>query len=213
MIPAKDTQSRIYVSLTPGENTMNESNNPSAIRSKKQITDALLKLMEKYPYNEISVKQIVLEADLVRKTFYRNFDTKDDVLYSYIRSILIDYFDVVNNAKSDVLTAIFAFAVNNKKLLLLLDKNDMLYVVLLCMNEFIPSLKEQQNPERNPFAVLFEGLDSDYLITLNTGGIWNVISLWVRRGMKDDPEDIKRTLSSYIRRLGSVQHIEKGTSL
>ena len=98
---------------------MNESNNPSAIRSKKQITDALLKLMEKYPYNEISVKQIVLEADLVRKTFYRNFDTKDDVLYSYIRSILIDYFDVVNNAKSDVLTAIFAFAVNNKKLLLL----------------------------------------------------------------------------------------------
>lgn len=192
---------------------MNESNNPSAIRSKKQITDALLKLMEKYPYNEISVKQIVLEADLVRKTFYRNFDTKDDVLYSYIRSILIDYFDVVNNAKSDVLTAIFAFAVNNKKLLLLLDKNDMLYVVLLCMNEFIPSLKEQQNPERNPFAVLFEGLDSDYLITLNTGGIWNVISLWVRRGMKDDPEDIKRTLSSYIRRLGSVQHIEKGTSL
>lgn len=192
---------------------MNESNNPSAIRSKKQITDALLKLMEKYPYNEISVKQIVLEADLVRKTFYRNFDTKDDVLYSYIRSILIDYFDVVNNAKSDVLTAIFAFAVNNKKLLLLLDKNDMLYVVLLCMNEFILSLKEQQNPELNPFAVLFEGLDSDYLITLNTGGIWNVISLWVRRGMKDDPEDIKRTLSSYIRRLGSVQHIEKGTSL
>ena len=192
---------------------MNESNNPSAIRSKKQITDALLKLMEKYPYNEISVKQIALEADLVRKTFYRNFDTKDDVLYSYIRSILIDYFDVVNNAKSDVLTAIFAFAVNNKKLLLLLDKNDMLYVVLLCMNEFILSLKEQQNPELNPFAVLFEGLDSDYLITLNTGGIWNVISLWVRRGMKDDPEDIKRTLSSYIRRLGSVQHIEKGTSL
>lgn len=213
MIPVKDTQSRIYVSLTPGENTMNESNNPSAIRSKKQITDALLKLMEKYPYNEISVKQIALEADLVRKTFYRNFDTKDDVLYSYIRSILIDYFDVVNNAKSDVLTAIFAFAVNNKKLLLLLDKNDMLYVVLLCMNEFILSLKEQQNPELNPFAVLFEGLDSDYLITLNTGGIWNVISLWVRRGMKDDPEDIKRTLSSYIRRLGSVQHIEKGTSL
>ena len=192
---------------------MNESNNPSAIRSKKQITDALLKLMEKYPYNEISVKQIVLEADLVRKTFYRNFDTKDDVLYSYIRSILIDYFDVVNNAKSDVLTAIFAFAVKNKKLLLLLDKNDMLYVVLLCMNEFILSAKEQQNPELNPFAVLFEGLDSDYLITLNTGGIWNVISLWVRRGMKDDPEDIKRTLSSYIRRLGSVQHIEKGTSL
>ena len=58
---------------------MNDSKNPSAIRSKQEITDALLALMEKYPYNEISVKQIVLETGLVRKTFYRNFSSKDDV--------------------------------------------------------------------------------------------------------------------------------------
>ena len=117
---------------------MNESNNPSAIRSRKQITDALLKLMEKHPYEEISVKQIVLETDLVRKTFYRNYASKDDVLRSHIKSILIDYFEIVNNAKGDVLTTIFEFAVKNKKLLKLLDKNDMLYVVLQGMNEFIP---------------------------------------------------------------------------
>ena len=58
---------------------MNESKNPSALRSKQEITDALLALMEKYPYNEISVKQIMLETGLVRKTFYRNFSSKDDV--------------------------------------------------------------------------------------------------------------------------------------
>ena len=58
---------------------MNKSQNPSALRSKQEITDALLALMEKYPYNEISVKQIVLETGLVRKTFYRNFSSKDDV--------------------------------------------------------------------------------------------------------------------------------------
>ena len=58
---------------------MNDSKNPSAIRSKQEITDALLALMEKYPYNEISVKQIMLETGLVRKTFYRNFSSKDDV--------------------------------------------------------------------------------------------------------------------------------------
>ena len=190
---------------------MNESNNPSAIRSRKQITDALLKLMEKYPYEEISVKQIVLETDLVRKTFYRNYTSKDDVLRSHIKSILIDYFDIVNNAKGDVLTTIFEFAVKNKKLLKLLDKNDMLYVILQGMNEFILSVKAKQNPELNPFAKLFEGLDSDYLISLNTGGIWNVISLWVRRGMKDDPEEVKRTIAQYLGRIGS--QIEAGRSL
>ena len=113
---------------------MNDSNNPSSIRSRKQITGALLSLMEKYPYEEISVKQIVLETDLVRKTFYRNFDSKDDVLRSHIRTILRDYFDIVNNAKGDVLTTVFEFADKNKKFLKLLDKNDMMYYVLEGMN-------------------------------------------------------------------------------
>lgn len=183
---------------------MNDSNNPSAVRSRKQITDALLKLMEKYPYDEISVKQIVLETDLVRKTFYRNYDSKDDVLRSHIRAILHDYFDIVNNARGDVLTTVFDFAVRHKKLLRLLDKNDMMHVVLQGMNEFILSMKGKTNPELNPFTKLFEGLDSDYLITLNIGGIWNVISLWVRRGMKDDPEDVKAAVGQYIQRIGAV---------
>lgn len=201
----KDTQSHGFVSLENRRLHMNESNNPSAIRSRKQITDALLKLMEKYPYEDISVKQIVLETDLVRKTFYRNYSSKDDVLRSHIRSILLDYFEIVNNARGDVLTTIFEFAVENKKLLMLLDKNDMLYVALQGMNEFIMSVKTKQNQELNPFSKLFEGLDSDYLISLNTGGIWNVISLWVRRGMTDDPDDVKRTIAQYLSRIGSQQ--------
>ena len=53
---------------------MIESNNPSAVRSKTEITQALLKLMEEYPYSEITVKQIILTASLARKTFYRNYE-------------------------------------------------------------------------------------------------------------------------------------------
>ena len=192
------------MSFAKGEKTVNDSNNPSAIRSRKRITVALLSLMEKYPYEENIVKQIVLETDLVRKTFYRNFKSKDDVLRSHIRTILRDYFDIVNNAKGDVLTTVFEFADKNKKLLKLLDKNDMMYYVLQGMNEFILSMKDKTNPELNPFTKLFEGLDSDYLITLNIGGIWNVISLWVRRGMKDDPEDVKAAIQQYLARIGTI---------
>lgn len=41
---------------------VNPSQNPGAIRSKKEITDTLLQLMESHPYNEITVKQIIPEA-------------------------------------------------------------------------------------------------------------------------------------------------------
>ena len=80
----------------------------------------------------------------------------------------------------------------------------MMYYVLQGMNEFILSMKDKTNPELNPFTKLFEGLDSDYLITLNIGGIWNVISLWVRRGMKDDPEDVKAAIKQYLARIGTI---------
>ena len=59
---------------------MRKTQNPSAIRSRKEISEALLKLMQEHPYSDISVKQIVMETKLVRKTFYLNFTSKDDVL-------------------------------------------------------------------------------------------------------------------------------------
>lgn len=49
---------------------MNPTQNPSALRSKKVITESLLFLMKQYPYKEITVKQILLETDVSRKTIY-----------------------------------------------------------------------------------------------------------------------------------------------
>ena len=77
-------------------------------------------------------------------------------------------------------------------------------IVSVCQGSVCLSVKSEQNPELNPFSKLFAGLDSDYLITLNIGGIWNVISLWVRRGMKDDPEEVKAAIKQYLARIGTI---------
>lgn len=186
---------------------MYDSNNPSAIRSQKEITDSLISLMQDNPYSEITVKQILLESGLARKTFYRNFDSKDDVLKSLIRRTLNEYFDIINNGKGDVLTTIFEFADRNRELLLLLDKNDMLHIVLLCLNEYSSSIIKNQNKDLNPFYRLFEGLDSGYLVALNTGAVWNVISLWVHNGMKDSPDVVKSMIGSYVKRISHIKPI------
>ena len=78
---------------------MNPTKNPSALRSKKKITEALLLLMKQYPYTEITVKQILLETDISRKTFYRNFLSKDDVLNSFIDTIFQDYVIAIQQQK------------------------------------------------------------------------------------------------------------------
>ncbi len=180
---------------------MIESKNPSAIRSQTEITAVLISLMKKHPYTEITVKQILLESKLARKTFYRNFQSKDDVLYSLIKGTLRDYFMIVNTARGDVLTTVFSFAEKNKELLLLLDRNNMLYVTLQCLNEYVPFLRSTLLSELNPFNELFDGLDSEYLMGMNIGAIWNVISIWIHRGMKENPNEVRVMISEYLARL------------
>lgn len=179
---------------------MNQTQNPSALRSQKEITDALLKLMRKYPYCEISVKQIVLETGLERKTFYNNFTSKDDVLDSVINRAIREYVQALSGSGKGPLDVIFDFCEKNKKLLMLLHKNDLLYLLLLKLNKVIPEYSASLDMSNNPFAKLIGDLEPDYIIAFNIGAVWNVIFKWVDRGMTDSADDIKATIAQYLKR-------------
>ncbi len=182
-------------------NNMKISKNPSSIRSKKEITDAMIKLMQQHPFSDITVKQIVLEAKLERKTFYNNFSSKDDVLDVLINSAIHDYVMALTKSPDGPLAVIFDFCDKNRNLLNLLHKNNMLYLLLLKLNVVIPELNASLDLSDNPFHTLIGELEPDYLIAFNIGAIWNVIFKWVERGMKDSPEYIKTTLEEYLKRI------------
>lgn len=93
---------------------MKKTQHPSALRSKREISEALLKLMQLYPYSEISVKQIILETNLVRKTFYLNFNNKDDVLYSIIDKLILEYTEENSSSDNDPISIILIFVVEIK---------------------------------------------------------------------------------------------------
>ena len=93
---------------------MKKTQHPSALRSKKEISEVLLKLMQLHPYSEISVKQIILETNLVRKTFYLNFNNKDDVLYSIIDGLILEYTEENSSSDNDPISIIFNFCNRNK---------------------------------------------------------------------------------------------------
>ena len=66
---------------------MNRTNGKIAEQSKEKISKALLSIMEQYDFQEITITQISQEARLSRKTFYRLFSTKTDVLNYYFESL------------------------------------------------------------------------------------------------------------------------------
>lgn len=181
---------------------MNPTQNPSAIRSKNEITNTLLHLMRSLPYNEITVKQILIDAHVARKTFYRNFTSKDDVLNSHIDRILHQYVQSLQQMPdcqlSTVLDIIFGVCMQNQDLLFLLRDNNLLHLILNKLNLFIPMIHNQAvNPE-HPFFQPFTFEQVEYIIAFNVGSAWNVILKWIERDMSDAPEYIKKTILHYL---------------
>lgn len=184
---------------------MNPSRNPSAIRSQNEITDTLLRLMKSYPYSEITVKQIILEAHIARKTFYRNFLSKDDVLDSYIDNIMFQYVKSLQQLEdcrlSNILDVIFSFCMQNQELLFLLRDNGLAYLLLEKWNIFIPAIHDQIVRDNCMIFQSFSARQVSYIIACNVGAVWNVIMKWIEYDMNDAPEEIKNTVLEYLNHL------------
>ena len=58
--------------------------NRQSERTKSWIFDAVMHLMDKKPYNKITVSDITEKAGIARTTFYRNYKDIDDVVFEYI---------------------------------------------------------------------------------------------------------------------------------
>lgn len=59
-------------------------------QKKIQFEDALLEIMERMPYNQISIVHLINAVGVSRKTFYRYFPDKDACLYSLIQRHICD---------------------------------------------------------------------------------------------------------------------------
>ena len=64
---------------------MSNENHEIAVDS---IYTALLQLMEQKPYEEITITDIVRRAGVSRMAYYRNYDSKDEILTRRLRGLL-----------------------------------------------------------------------------------------------------------------------------
>lgn len=102
-------------------------------RTKKWIMVALLTLLPKRNYHDITIAQIVDKAGLGRRTFYRYFKTKDDVVTSIARSLMDEFADTIlkNHAHylETVAESYFEFWEARIDILLLLKQANLLHFI------------------------------------------------------------------------------------
>jgi len=166
---------------------------------------ALLRRMKTKPYETITISELSEEAQYDRRTFYRYFQTKNDILYSYCAFILGHMADDMRREPMTPYSgflAYFKFWSDQRNFLSLLDKHHLLYflgekqdqlfyhnVGVIVHNDLPQEL--EQIPEFSQYA---------YYFTL--GGLWQTLILWIRGGMKQTPEQ----LTQYVLDIFSQMH-------
>lgn len=170
--------------------------NPIAIQSKQWILTALLCLMEEKDFCHISIKELTLRAGLDRKTFYRNFSSKEEVLSMKLEELCFLYLQKLQTLLQftayTITQAYFAICYENKSFLMLLKQNNLLPLVLIKFDEYLPKLNDifLSSPNyRNK---------SDYELVYQAGGFWNATIHWINGGAKETPEEMAKIIAAIM---------------
>lgn len=70
--------------------------------AKECIYTALLQLLEKKPYEHITIQEIVDRAGVSRMAYYRNYESKDDILEDHLEEVLEKHIRRLKRGKQQI---------------------------------------------------------------------------------------------------------------
>lgn len=145
---------------------------------KEWMVTALLQLMEKIPYDEITVTQIARTAGVNRMTYYRNYATKDDILIQYSKDLSQEMGRLLREQKNtdlrSFLSVQFDFVYQHDRYIRTLLKNRKEYIILDIINENVRKITSGDPTVMRYYA----------------GGLYNVLMNWVKSDYQEPSEDI-----------------------
>lgn len=165
--------------------------NPISIRSKKWFVASLLQLMQEKPFEKITISEIAKRADLDRSTFYRNFDSKEDLLRLYIDDIAKEYVNRlvrIENINMNKVADIFLSLMQEHEIFIVtLKKHGLSNLLLDSFNTYLPQIHEITK-EQFPQSISDDVLH--YALAYNAGGMWNMLMLWIDKQQTNSYKDL-----------------------
>lgn len=145
------------------------------------ITDALLNLLHEKSMNDISISELCDSAGVGRASFYRNFDSKETILTTYINQLfeiwLKEYEKEGSNTLNGLIYAMFFHFEKMKDFYTLLNKRHLIYL----LKDVIISLCGPKPKHTNAEA---------YAKAFVSYTLYGWIEVWFQRGMKETAEEM-----------------------
>lgn len=156
-------------------------------RVRKNAEEALFSLLQTKPFSEITATDIIRTAGIARSSYYRNFDSKEDIIASYMERQRLEVANEISFCGSaddffdpDKLVKSLEHFLTRKY-----------YFLLLYDNGFGSYLQESENR----FAEIYLGdmpcnSPERYKIYFMSGALFNMTMKWLRDGAKESPREM-----------------------
>ncbi|EWH21642.1 TetR/AcrR family transcriptional regulator [Bacillus haynesii] len=189
---------------------MKQMPSKTAQQSKSWLTLSLLELMKEKSFSDITIKEIAEKAQLDRRTFYRHFQSKKDILDRYFEQLCSEYSNYIVQEKhidlSSLGHAYFNFWSRHADFLQALHQNHLFYLIVEKYNELLPDLHKKFKEATFHFK---SKIDLEYGLSFSAGGFWNILSKWFERGRKETPEEMSHILQGIVDSFLNKQAIER----
>jgi len=159
------------------------------------IRDSLFTLLEHKAIDKISVTEIVTLAGVSRMSFYRHYQSKEEIIIAYIRDTFEQYIDTIKSHNDDSFELsselFFTFFKNNHGNVLSLINNGLFHLFLPIFSEFLQTFNRtfSQSPNVDDQHLMF-------YYNYNAGGLLNLVHEWIKNGMHESEEQMSQILKS-----------------
>lgn len=152
------------------------------------ITNSMLKFLKDRPIAEISISEICQDAAVGRTSFYRNFETKEDIIKNHIRTLMTRWQEAYEadsrGSNAELYGSLFAYLKEYDDFFLLLKKRGLLYLFL------------EVYKERNGASAEDDNMWA-YTKSFIAYGTYGWIEEWINRGMQESAEGMAKMLSEH----------------
>lgn len=167
-------------------------------QSKKWIASAFFTLLQKKDYNAITVSEIAKKAGLSRRTFYRVFSCKQDIIEYMFEEIFPDYISAVNELPAKkreyLAVAIVGFVNKHLEFFRCLKKNHLDYLIIDFFDNHLADGRD--SIWERPFSENDE-VEQVFLMTISVEH-YNIIRLWLELYHKKTPEEMSKLISDAL---------------
>lgn len=192
---------------------MNLEKENSLNQAQRHFIDGLFSLMKEKSFEDITVQELSEKAQYDRRTYYRYFKCKEDILRLYCADILKEMALSMKQEKAltfkSGITAYFSFWWKHMDFLKLLDKNSLLhfladeqdaliyYNVGTSVQNNIPESLEEAEPI------------SKYSFYFTSGGLWNTLVHWIKEPVPRSPQEMTNYIVTMLVEIGNIIYYQK----